>query len=523
MKQKTILLTGVLFSIFGLLWSCSGNSGGGNGGSKVGYFVDGPVQGLMYITSTQAGETDADGAFLYNNGEVVSFLVGDILIGQASGASQLSPFDLAGATPPQTGIEVRRAVNEMKRTPKGSPFEKATNIAVFLQTLDDDGDLSNGIQIPAMIHQLAAGVSIDFNQNSWEFSDDISFRKLIADGRNAGLWGGSRALQKPANALDVLYAGLGIAPMIYAQSLLEVDSNADGTVDYRNLFTYDANGYATVGESDFNGDGTVDSRATFTYDASGNRTMQESDSNVDGTVDSRITYTYDANGNQTMQESDSNADGTVDSRITYTYDANGYRTMYEDDSNADGTINSRTTYTYDAKGNLTMYEADSNADGIVDSRSTYTYDASGNRTMQESDSNVDGIVDSRTSYTYDASGNRTMIESDNDANSTIDFQIIYTFDAEGYVTVEDITIGGTVYRQTYTYDANGNVTIEESDTNVDGTVDSHTTFTFDANGNQTMQETDAPADGTIDTRIMMTYQVTNGWSPVFSLINAAAN
>ena len=42
---------------------------------ETGYFVDGPVEGLSYSTAIQSGTTGADGAFQYNEGEVVSFYI----------------------------------------------------------------------------------------------------------------------------------------------------------------------------------------------------------------------------------------------------------------------------------------------------------------------------------------------------------------------------------------------------------------------------------------------------------------
>lgn len=133
-------------------------------------------------------------------------------------------------------LEVRRAINELWR--KRSPLEVAANIAVFLQTLDEDGNPSNGIRIPAQMHALAAGAGIDFRQDWWAFPRDFPFRKLLAAGRTAGLWGGTRPIRNPAFALDSLYAGLGLTPAIYASSAYDIDSNADGTADYRETTSY---------------------------------------------------------------------------------------------------------------------------------------------------------------------------------------------------------------------------------------------------------------------------------------------
>lgn len=170
--------------------SCGGGSGsGGSGGQDntlTGRFVDGPVSGLRYSTASQSGMTSANGEFLYQSGETVSFYVGDILIGQAPAAGTLTPFDLAGMAPPQSAVDIRKTINRLISSDQVEPLEKAANIAVFLQTIDSDGELSNGIQVPSQLHTLAAGVSIDFKRETSEFRGDFSFRKLLAAGRGPG-------------------------------------------------------------------------------------------------------------------------------------------------------------------------------------------------------------------------------------------------------------------------------------------------------------------------------------------------
>ncbi|MFY9270515.1 MAG: hypothetical protein WAO55_12305, partial [Candidatus Manganitrophaceae bacterium] len=357
------LLLGLLLGL-GALPGCGGGGGGGapsppQTAPLTGRFMDAPVAGLHYSTPTGAGETSADGEFLYQPGETVRFSVGDIVIGEVAGAPVISPFDLAGMTPPQTGNDTRRAANRGFSLKQATPLEIAANIALFLQTLDEDGDPNNGIKIPAAMHTLAAGTSLNFKRKWSVFPSDLSFRNLVAAGRAAGLWGGSRAVRKTAYVLDSLYAGLGLTPTIEAVSVIDEDGiagfiDADGIVDSRETRAYDANGNLTLFERDFTADGTVDFRQTRVYDANGNLTLWERDDNADGTVDSRETRVYDANGNLTLHERDFNANGTVDSRHNSVYDANGNLTLFEQDDNADGTVDSRETRVYDANGNLTL-------------------------------------------------------------------------------------------------------------------------------------------------------------------------
>ncbi len=146
------------------LVACGGGSGGGGGGvgtaANTGIFVDSPVEGLRYVTDSLEGQSDVRGRFNYRSGETVEFYVGDILIGSATGALELSPIDL-----------VPGATNENHPT--------VTNIARFLQTIDDDGNPSNGIRVTEVVADLARGESINFNQSISEFEDDGAVQVLV--------------------------------------------------------------------------------------------------------------------------------------------------------------------------------------------------------------------------------------------------------------------------------------------------------------------------------------------------------
>ncbi|MFT5224334.1 MAG: hypothetical protein ACI8XX_000076, partial [Polaribacter sp.] len=120
-------------------------AGGGSSSSLVsstsaltGKFIDSAVGGIdYYIDGVLKGQTAADGSFSYNLGEVITFKVGDITVGSINAGDVnadgiVMPQDLvAGAT---------RADTDNAQVKK---------IAQFLQTLDSDGDASNGITIDA--------------------------------------------------------------------------------------------------------------------------------------------------------------------------------------------------------------------------------------------------------------------------------------------------------------------------------------------------------------------------------------
>jgi hypothetical protein len=459
--------------------------GGGDRPVLTGHFTDSPVQGLQYRTASQSGETDATGGFKYLPGETVTFFVGDIPLGEVVGASMITPFDIAGISPPEV-------INSSEPNPLA--IDHAVNLAVFLQTLDADGDPSNGIVIPTEIRTLTSGLTLDFKLKSNRFSGTLALRKLVGAGQSANLWGGVRAIRTTFNAIKSMYTSLGISPPLsYRSSSSETVNLVTGAITSRIALTYDANGYLikSVYESDV--DGVLDKWTMInTFDANGDLRLVEY-FNRAGVLDNWIFRTFDVNGNVTRQrdEFDNNGDGVVDRWTTtvYSYDANGYPllALTEVDNNTDGTVDSwsSTINTYDTNGNLTMREE--SRDGAITARYTATYASNGKLTISvdEYDINGDGKIFSRATntFTYDANGiTKVMLtETDTNADGTVD------------------------KRRTVFFDAKGQRTVTEYDNNADGVVDRRTMITRDVNGNITMDEDDTNADGTIDLRTSRVY------------------
>ncbi len=137
---------------------------GGSGGALTGFLVDSPVSGVAYETLTQSGLTDAEGAFQYLAGETVRFTLGDILLGEVSGQAEVTPFDLAGA----------EVVTGRRNLREGLGFADpalrvVANLALLLQSFDDDDDPSNGINIPEGVAALFSGVDLDLTQPLFGF------------------------------------------------------------------------------------------------------------------------------------------------------------------------------------------------------------------------------------------------------------------------------------------------------------------------------------------------------------------
>ncbi|MFB6551218.1 CocE/NonD family hydrolase [Streptomyces sp. NPDC056405] len=136
----------------------------------------GPVAGLRFETPTCSGFTDGNGTFEYRDGETIAFFVGAVLLGAARGAERLTVAD----------IVARVDGNLDKLADPG-----LTNIARFLQTLDRDGNLDDGITLTPEIHTLVGDRVINFrNQTTLApgpadliqaFTDDPAVTVLLDD------------------------------------------------------------------------------------------------------------------------------------------------------------------------------------------------------------------------------------------------------------------------------------------------------------------------------------------------------
>ncbi|RXI37607.1 hypothetical protein CRU99_11665 [Malaciobacter mytili] len=133
--------------------SNSSNGGGGSSDSSTsissGYLVDSPVAGATYKrfidtnnngildgqeTLIASGTTSADGSFNYSAGETIVFEIAGITLGKMTS----SEISADGKVFPQDILGLERT---------DVTDSRVTNMAKLLQTLDSDGDPSNGITV----------------------------------------------------------------------------------------------------------------------------------------------------------------------------------------------------------------------------------------------------------------------------------------------------------------------------------------------------------------------------------------
>lgn len=99
----------------------------------VGYYIDSAVSGVNYSCGTQSGLTDSDGMFRFDVGQGCTFSINDAVLHEVM-SSELS-----------NGVQIQ---------------EQNLTVARLLQSLDNDGDAENGIQITEEIRQILADNNI---------------------------------------------------------------------------------------------------------------------------------------------------------------------------------------------------------------------------------------------------------------------------------------------------------------------------------------------------------------------------
>lgn len=151
MKKTLLALT-----LSGLLTACGGDSSNDSSStpqppqssSKIGVLTDGVIIGANYTINGVTKQTNDRGEFEYQEGDEITFSVGDIPIGTVKAAERITPLELA-------------------------KDEKAQlNLMVFLQSLDTEGDHDDGITIPPDLSSISKE-TINFSAAPEEFAQNL--------------------------------------------------------------------------------------------------------------------------------------------------------------------------------------------------------------------------------------------------------------------------------------------------------------------------------------------------------------
>jgi len=159
-------------------------------GMLKGVFVDSPVTGLGYSTSSGfIGKTNLAGEFEYVAGDTITFLLGEIVLGEVLGGAKITPFDLVGFELPGEDVSIGDFIGSLalaETTNSATAFERGLNLLILLQSLDVNNDAGDGIEIGEAVFEffttLTAALSLDAKTDDFfgQFLD--IFKLLIADG-----------------------------------------------------------------------------------------------------------------------------------------------------------------------------------------------------------------------------------------------------------------------------------------------------------------------------------------------------
>lgn len=129
MRGNLIVYTIIVLFLYGC------NSNNSDGSLKTAKLVDSAVAGVAYSSPSSSGFTSNNGSFTYKQGELTTFKIGAATIGSISSI-------------PQDNVVLVQDLVKIARTQKNTA---SINIARFLQSLDEDDNLSNGIEISQRI------------------------------------------------------------------------------------------------------------------------------------------------------------------------------------------------------------------------------------------------------------------------------------------------------------------------------------------------------------------------------------
>lgn len=252
--------------------------------AQTGVFIDSAVAGISYQTTPGnfSGVTSATGQYQYAEGDTVVFSIGAITLPAVAAKGVVTPVDMKGSGSDQV----------------------VTNIAVLLQSLDSDGDASNGISIPPAALAAATG-PVSFDQSYASFASVVLPVVQHSDS--------NKAVVTEAAAVAHLEESLA---QVKASSLVGtwyVDGELYGESYKYVLFILDDSHYAWIDHDEAEGDGSALATGNYVWDqVSGKITLsnlRRTDSDLDARPPMAEGNTLVLDGNTLTIDDDGSYDG----------------------------------------------------------------------------------------------------------------------------------------------------------------------------------------------------------------------
>lgn len=198
---------------------------------------------------------------------------------------------------------------------------------------------------------------------------------------------------------------------------MDVDSGADGTVEWLYWYSFDAEGLLVDVLGEVLSGGTGHPRMAYRYDDEGRLTRRGWDGDDDGRLESltvnhwfgdellgsddfaggSITHTdylWDT-GRLVEIDRDEGSDGMIESVITQRWSGD-VLVQADTDTDNDGEVDLTVWYHYDAFGRMTDRETDVGADGFLDTLQREVWGPGGRLVERIRDANLDGLADVRS-------------------------------------------------------------------------------------------------------------------------------
>ncbi|MEE8380106.1 MAG: hypothetical protein V3R49_07015 [Gammaproteobacteria bacterium] len=225
------LRVSILLILMFLLTACGGGGGGGGGGPLTGYFQDSPVSGLNYSCSPsgEAATTGTGGAFIYEAGDTCTFSLGAVILGSTTAGAIITPVELvSGGTPSHPTV---------------------INIVQLLTTADDNGNLSDGINIPPAASTAAETATVIIASPDFDTEVVQLVNEMFA--ASSGTTGAT--LTDATAAQDHM---LATASCVYSGTYMGTFTTSSGDGEWGVVIFPDLSAIAAAGDNDGYGDYT---------------------------------------------------------------------------------------------------------------------------------------------------------------------------------------------------------------------------------------------------------------------------
>ena len=286
-----------------------GDSGGGNNGgvAKTGYFLDSAVQGINFKTATKSGLTDSKGAFPYNEGEEVTFSIGELVFPTATAIQYITPLELADTTDSQD--------------------PQVVNIVRLLMTLDTDGDPNNGITISSDAKYVAPA-GLNFDQSTEEFSTSPEVIDFISNaGQTTPVTTLISAEEATAHITETLKDIENLDTYKEVIGMFTLDANTDDIGTYNGILNIYSDGSYLMVEYYHTGDSDMDEDSGIEYgdlnlqkDGSLDPIIKEDTNSVEygGLSSGTFTNVHMDGNNLHMTKTETNCEGDTPDNCSYT-------------------------------------------------------------------------------------------------------------------------------------------------------------------------------------------------------------